>query len=246
MELGTPTGMSNEKDTDRPVNPVPRMPGSTADLYPRLVAMQRAIEATTFAVLSARAETLISPGELSIVMESPPGPDGSQLPNLIGKEGTKLLSHLRTSPHPVVLTSGGAQPLFATRYDSPSELGNSKAGIAFPVQLGAMGNGYTVFFADKLELGADILIDLHRKSFSIMREVLKLEFSAIAAPESLNAREIECLQLVGNGMKSEAIGEALHLSVHTVNAYLGSATTKLDAVNRIQAIAKAIRIGLIG
>lgn len=247
MEMGTQTGMSNDKGADRPGNPVPRVPGSTADLYPRLVAMQRAIEATSFAVLSARAETLISPGELSIVMESPPGPEGSQLPDLIGKESVKLLSHLRTSPHPVVLSSGGAQALFATRYDSPGEPGISKVGgIAFPVQLGAMGNGYTIFFADKLELGADILIDLHRKSFSIMREVLKLEFSAIAAPESLNAREIECLQLVGNGMKSEAIGEALHLSVHTVNAYLGSATTKLDAVNRIQAIAKAIRIGLIG
>jgi DNA-binding CsgD family transcriptional regulator len=35
------------------------------------------------------------------------------------------------------------------------------------------------------------------------------------------------------------------LSVHTVNAYLGTATTKLDAVNRIQAIAKAIRLGYI-
>ena len=30
-----------------------------------------------------------------------------------------------------------------------------------------------------------------------------------------------------------------------VDAYLGTATTKLDAVNRIQAIAKAIRLGYI-
>ena len=39
------------------------------------------------------------------------------------------------------------------------------------------------------------------------------------------------------------IAERLGLSVHTVNAYLGSATIKLDSVNRIQAIAKAIRLG---
>ncbi|WP_158284936.1 helix-turn-helix domain-containing protein [Hoeflea marina] len=222
------------------------MSGSTADLYPRLVAMQRAMAATTFAVLSARAATLISPGQLSVVMEGPPGTEGSLVSDLIASEGPKLLSHLRVSPHPVILAGGEARPLFATRYTSASDPADSRTGIAFPVQLGAMGNGYTVFFAERLELSADILIDLHRKSFSIMREALKLEFGSIAAPESLNAREIECLQLVGNGMKSEAIGDALNLSVHTVNAYLGSATTKLDAVNRIQAIAKAIRIGLIG
>ncbi len=49
----------------------------------------------------------------------------------------------------------------------------------------------------------------------------------------------------GDGYTSEEIAEKLGLSVHTVNAYLGSATVKLDAVNRIQAIAKAIRFGYI-
>ena len=44
---------------------------------------------------------------------------------------------------------------------------------------------------------------------------------------------------------SEEIADHLKLSVHTVNAYLGSATIKLDSVNRIQAIAKAIRLGYI-
>ena len=74
---------------------------------------------------------------------------------------------------------------------------------------------------------------------------MRLAFGMSVGTENLNDREIECLQLVGNGMKSEAIGEQLNLSVHTVNAYLGSATTKLNAVNRIQAIAKAIRLGVI-
>ena len=48
-----------------------------------------------------------------------------------------------------------------------------------------------------------------------------------------------------DGCISESIAEKLGLSVHTVNAYLGTATTKLDAVNRVQAIAKAIRLGYI-
>jgi DNA-binding CsgD family transcriptional regulator len=63
--------------------------------------------------------------------------------------------------------------------------------------------------------------------------------------EALNEREIVCLQMAGDGCISDAIAEKLGLSVHTVNAYLGTAATKLDAVNRIQAIAKAIRLGYI-
>ena len=61
----------------------------------------------------------------------------------------------------------------------------------------------------------------------------------------MSEREIACLQLAGDGRISEEIADHLKLSVHTVNAYLGSATIKLDSVNRIQAIAKAIRLGYI-
>jgi len=67
----------------------------------------------------------------------------------------------------------------------------------------------------------------------------------LAPTASLSEREIACLQMAGDGCISEAIAEKMGLSVHTVNAYLGTATTKLDAVNRIQAIAKAIRLGYI-
>ena len=43
----------------------------------------------------------------------------------------------------------------------------------------------------------------------------------------------------------EEIAEILTLSEHTVNHYLNRATKKLDTVNRTQADAKALRIGLI-
>jgi len=246
--LTTSQSGSNGKRFDRGVvatAPVVRATGSTADLYPRLVAMQRTMQATAFAMLSVKANTLINPGTLTVVVESSFS-DGSPAPAFISDFRHKLLAHLKALPHPLVFTAAGA---FDLKSD-PSRIRQSGnphvTAIAFPVQLGAMGNGYTVFFGPRVELDPDILIDLHRKSFVVMREALKLDFNSMVALESLNDREIECLQLVGNGMKSEAIGEQLHLSVHTVNAYLGSATTKLDAVNRIQAIAKAIRLGLIG
>ena len=37
----------------------------------------------------------------------------------------------------------------------------------------------------------------------------------------------------------------LKLSVHTANQYLTNTTQKLDAVNRMHAVAKALRMGLI-
>ena len=41
------------------------------------------------------------------------------------------------------------------------------------------------------------------------------------------------------------IRDRLKLSVHTANQYLTQSAQKLDAVNRTQAVAKALRLGLI-
>ncbi|TGU67737.1 helix-turn-helix transcriptional regulator, partial [Mesorhizobium sp. M1C.F.Ca.ET.144.01.1.1] len=58
-------------------------------------------------------------------------------------------------------------------------------------------------------------------------------------------RELECLKLTANGNTSEEIAKLLKLSVHTANQYLTQSTQKLNAVNRNQAVAKALRLGLI-
>ena len=61
----------------------------------------------------------------------------------------------------------------------------------------------------------------------------------------LTEREKQTLRLMGRGHDAKSMARHLCLSVHTVNAYLATATMKLDSVNRIQAIAKAIRLGYI-
>ena len=48
------------------------------------------------------------------------------------------------------------------------------------------------------------------------------------------------------GARARQSADMLEISVHTVNAYMVTAADKLDSVNRIQAIAKALRLGLIG
>ena len=61
----------------------------------------------------------------------------------------------------------------------------------------------------------------------------------------MTRRELECLKLTANGYTSEEIARLLKLSVHTTNQYLTQSVQKLNAVSRTQAVAKALRLGLI-
>ncbi|MCY0150308.1 LuxR family transcriptional regulator [Hoeflea sp. G2-23] len=61
----------------------------------------------------------------------------------------------------------------------------------------------------------------------------------------LTERERECLVWTSAGKTSVEIARILDLSEHTVNHYLNNAARKLDAVNRTQAVAYAIRNSFI-
>ena len=66
-----------------------------------------------------------------------------------------------------------------------------------------------------------------------------------APVEKLTAREIECLRWSAAGKSSDEIAIILTISSHTVVSYLKSAMRKLNAVNRMQAIARACRYRLL-
>ncbi|TBW36276.1 LuxR family transcriptional regulator [Siculibacillus lacustris] len=61
----------------------------------------------------------------------------------------------------------------------------------------------------------------------------------------LSPRERECLQWTAAGKTSWEISAILGLSQSTTDGYIASATRKLGAVNRTQAVAEGIRRGLI-
>jgi DNA-binding CsgD family transcriptional regulator len=69
--------------------------------------------------------------------------------------------------------------------------------------------------------------------------------SAETGAAAISAREAACLQWAAAGKTSEDCAQILGLSPHTVNQHLASAAVKLGAVNRVQAVAKAVRAGLI-
>jgi LuxR family transcriptional regulator len=62
---------------------------------------------------------------------------------------------------------------------------------------------------------------------------------------SLTRRERECLQYSAEGLSAKQIAQRLDRSVATVVMHLGGACRKLGARNRTQAVAYAVRLGLI-
>jgi two-component system, NarL family, nitrate/nitrite response regulator NarL len=62
---------------------------------------------------------------------------------------------------------------------------------------------------------------------------------------ALTAREREVLALLAAGASNKAIARALGVSVHTAKFHVASLTEKLGASGRLEAVAIALRIGLI-
>ena len=61
----------------------------------------------------------------------------------------------------------------------------------------------------------------------------------------LGERERQILEWASAGKTSGEIGTILGLSEHTVNQYIAACIQKLDATNRVHAVARALRLGLI-
>jgi len=118
-------------------------------------------------------------------------------------------------------------------------------GIALPVSADNAQTGLFVFTSRTLDLSGDAVLDLHRLCLEIFAAVAQLKSGSASSSSAISKRELECLKLTAAGRTSEDIARILGLSIHTANQYLTSAAAKLDAVNRTQAVAKAIRLGLI-
>ena len=63
-------------------------------------------------------------------------------------------------------------------------------------------------------------------------------------PAGLTPREIEILQAVAAGRSNREIASTLFLSVHTVERHIANIYRKIDARNRAEATAFALREGL--
>ncbi|MDN8614564.1 response regulator transcription factor [Variovorax ginsengisoli] len=79
-------------------------------------------------------------------------------------------------------------------------------------------------------------------------DLLLTAAGAQPAPEpdtALTRRELEVLDLLAEGASNKGIARRLGISVHTAKFHVGSLLDKLDATGRTDAVAQAVRQGVI-
>ena len=69
--------------------------------------------------------------------------------------------------------------------------------------------------------------------------------SQLPSAPPLSPRELEVLKWIGAGKSSWETGMILRIAERTVNFHIGNIQRKLDAVNRLQAVAMALKLGLL-
>jgi DNA-binding CsgD family transcriptional regulator len=94
-------------------------------------------------------------------------------------------------------------------------------------------------------LGESQCLFLQHFALSLHAGASKPALSEINGTLKLTKGEIYCLSHAAKGLTSEDIAQEDTYSVETINSYLKSATRKLGACNRTQAVAEAIRRQLI-
>ena len=169
---------------------------------------------------------------------------------LSGSNGEDLVRHARVCSAPVWWSDDRAAPCvealgklgWAVRAAPPVP---ATSGIAFPVFAERGRCGLAVFIGPAIAISAEALSDIHGRCFALFTAVAAMRPAESNRLAAISRRELECLKLTANGYTSEEIAKTLKLSVHTANQYLTSTTQKLNAVNRMQAVAKALRMGLI-
>ena len=97
----------------------------------------------------------------------------------------------------------------------------------------------------EITMSETVMQELHARCFGMFEDAIRLGLDQTTRLPAVSQRERDCLRLTANGYTSEEIAIVLALSVHTTNQYLTRVTMKLNAVNRMHAVAKALRLGLI-
>lgn len=166
---------------------------------------------------------------------------------LSSREGVALADMAIDSVGPIWWDDGKVpclgNPRWLRRIAAPAGL--ASRGLLLPVQSECGRVGVIVFSGENLDPGAAGFSHLHWECFAIFAKVAPTRPLASTRAPTMSKRELECLKLTANGLTSEEIARNLGLSVHTANQYLTNTSQKLNAMNRIHAVAKALRMGLI-
>lgn len=230
-----------------PLEPQDRPAGTVADAVRLLRALADDINAEGFCLffMAAQGETR----RLAPVFDSG-FPGVTPLAKALSARGSEDFARKVAQAAVPLWWRPGGGPSFLTAAarcwtEETEAPGPGTSGLVLPVCVERGRSGAVVFHGDDMIVDEGPLCETHARCFALFAEVARQRVQDCAATLPVSKREIECLRLTANGLTSEEIAASLGLSVHTANQYLANSTHKLNAVNRIHAVAKALRGGLI-
>ncbi|RDL52714.1 Transcriptional activator protein LuxR [Ensifer sp. M14] len=118
-------------------------------------------------------------------------------------------------------------------------------GIYLPVHDAGGHRAAIAFGGDRPVVSNDEMQELNLWAGILFSKLVEVRERDRRGSGSLSRREVECLRWAAAGKTTSEMARILALSEYTVNHYLNRATRKLDSVNRVQTVAKAMRAGLI-
>lgn len=163
--------------------------------------------------------------------------------------GSPVIQRLRRSTIPFTYD---AHQLARRRADGKGEAAvcvfeqaNMPRGLYLPVHDAGGHRAAIAFGGDRPVVSGDELQELNLWAGVLYSKYLEVRDRDRRGAASLSRREVECLRWAAAGKTTSEMAKILALSEYTVNHYLNRATRKLDSVNRVQTVAKAVRAGLI-
>jgi DNA-binding NarL/FixJ family response regulator len=136
----------------------------------------------------------------------------------------------------VVVITNRSGALEALQAGAAAVLSEHADGEALHAAVRAAAAGLTILSADY----RDLLVDGAEAAGGLEREA-----ESEPANIDLTQRELQVLQLLVQGASNKAIARRLEITPHTAKFHVASILAKLGATGRTDAVAKAMRLGLV-
>jgi DNA-binding NarL/FixJ family response regulator len=145
---------------------------------------------------------------------------------VVGEEGDGAVIVITDREGALRALKAGAAGVLARHTDGP----------ALAAAIAAVAEGLTVVAAEF----HDLVLEADAATVA-----LEAEGEAEAASIDLTPREREVLQLLARGASNKAIARSLDITPHTAKFHVASIVAKLGAAGRTDAVARAMRLGLV-
>src|SRR5206468_2772524 len=123
-----------------------------------------------------------------------------------------------------------------------SNLTTTRFGVAFNSSISPVSAARQREIADRLGSMMVLTAGLHEL---FMANVVQRGLPPAQQGAPLSPRERQCLQMAARGLTSADIGIKLGIAERTANFHFSNILSKLDALNRHEAIAKGMKLGYI-